>query len=73
MDARQLEYFLAVTDNGSFNRAAASLYLAQPSLSQAIRNLERELGTVLRKTATRIASSQPSAESAPAEPAPATM
>jgi DNA-binding transcriptional LysR family regulator len=47
MDARQLEYFLAVADNGSFNRAAASLHLAQPSLSQAIRNLERELGALL--------------------------
>jgi DNA-binding transcriptional LysR family regulator len=47
MDARQLEYFLAVADNGSFNRAAASLHLAQPSLSQAIRNLERELDALL--------------------------
>ena len=47
VDARQLEYFLAVADNGSFSRAAASLHLAQPSLSQAIRNLERELGALL--------------------------
>lgn len=47
MDARQLEYFLAVADNGSFNRAATSLHLAQPSLSQAIRNLEQELGALL--------------------------
>jgi DNA-binding transcriptional LysR family regulator len=47
VDARQLEYFLAVADHGSFNRAAASLYLAQPSLSQAIRNLERELDVLL--------------------------
>jgi len=47
MDARQLLYFLAVADNGSFNRAAAALHLAQPSLSQAIRNLERELGVLL--------------------------
>jgi DNA-binding transcriptional LysR family regulator len=47
VDARQLEYFLAVADHGSFNRAAASLHLAQPSLSQAIRNLERELGALL--------------------------
>jgi DNA-binding transcriptional LysR family regulator len=47
MDARQLEYFLAVVDHGSFNRAAGSLHLAQPSLSQAIRNLERELDTLL--------------------------
>jgi DNA-binding transcriptional LysR family regulator len=44
MDARQLEYFLAVVDHGGVNRAAAALYLAQPSLSQAIRSLERDLG-----------------------------
>jgi len=47
MDARQLECFLTVADHGSFNRAAASLYLAQPSLSQAIRILERELDVLL--------------------------
>lgn len=47
MDARQLEYFLAVADHGGMNRAAAALHLAQPSLSQSIRNLERELGTLL--------------------------
>ncbi|MFD0555469.1 DNA-binding transcriptional LysR family regulator [Stackebrandtia endophytica] len=44
MDVRQLEYFLAVVDEGGINRAARALYLAQPSLSQAIRNLERDLG-----------------------------
>ncbi|HEY1174767.1 MAG TPA: LysR family transcriptional regulator, partial [Phytomonospora sp.] len=44
MDVRQLEYFLAVVDNGGFNRAARTLFLAQPSLSQAIRTLERDLG-----------------------------
>lgn len=44
MDARQLEYFLAVVDHGGVNRAASALFLAQPSLSQAIRALERDLG-----------------------------
>ncbi|AXK31673.1 LysR family transcriptional regulator [Streptomyces armeniacus] len=47
MDVRQLEYFLAVVDHGGFNKAAAALYLSQPSLSQAIRALERDLGSEL--------------------------
>lgn len=47
MDVRQLEYFLAVVDHGGFNRAASALYLSQPSLSQAIRALERDLGSDL--------------------------
>lgn len=47
MDSRQLEYFLAVVDHGGVNRAAAALHLAQPSLSQAIRTLERDLGNDL--------------------------
>ncbi|MET0134811.1 MAG: LysR family transcriptional regulator [Kibdelosporangium sp.] len=47
MDARQLEYFLAVVDHGGVNRAASALHLAQPSLSQAIRALERDLGREL--------------------------
>jgi DNA-binding transcriptional LysR family regulator len=47
MDARQLEYFLAIVDNDGFGRAAQHLHIAQPSLSQAIANLERELGVPL--------------------------
>jgi DNA-binding transcriptional LysR family regulator len=47
MDARQLEYFLAVVDHGGVNRAAQALHIAQPSLSQAIRTLERDLGSDL--------------------------
>ncbi|MCR6483689.1 LysR family transcriptional regulator [Amycolatopsis sp. OK19-0408] len=47
MDARQLRYFLAVVDHGSVNKAAAALYVAQPSLSQAVRALERDLGSEL--------------------------
>lgn len=47
MDVRQLEYFLAVVDNGGFNRAASALYLSQPSLSQSVRALERDLGSEL--------------------------
>ncbi|MFE4535352.1 LysR family transcriptional regulator [Streptomyces scopuliridis] len=47
MDIRQLEYFLAVVDHEGFNRAASALYVSQPSLSQAVRVLERDLGTEL--------------------------
>ncbi|MFC8130940.1 LysR family transcriptional regulator [Streptomyces sp. NPDC057302] len=47
MDIRQLEYFLAIVDHGGFNRAASALYLSQPSLSQAVRALERDLGSSL--------------------------
>jgi LysR family carnitine catabolism transcriptional activator len=44
---RQLEYFLAVVDHGGITPAAAALHVAQPSLSQAIRQLERDLGAPL--------------------------
>ncbi|HTJ69875.1 MAG TPA: LysR family transcriptional regulator [Actinospica sp.] len=47
MDARLLEYFLAIVDHGSYGRAAQALHIAQPSLSQAISGLERELGVRL--------------------------
>ncbi|NGO11372.1 LysR family transcriptional regulator [Streptomyces sp. HC44] len=47
MDARQLEYFLAIVEHGGFSKAAAALHVAQPSLSQAMANLEADLGVSL--------------------------
>lgn len=47
MDVRQLQYFLRVIDHGSVHRAAESLFVAQPSVSQGLRALERDLGTQL--------------------------
>lgn len=43
MNIRQLACFIAVVDEGSFTRAARSIGIAQPSLSQHIRALEQEL------------------------------
>ncbi|MEV6702264.1 LysR family transcriptional regulator [Streptomyces sp. NPDC051453] len=42
-----MEYFVTVADNGGVNRAAAALRVAQPSLPQAVRNLEKDLSTKL--------------------------
>lgn len=43
MEIHQLRYFLAVAQTGSFSRAAELCHVAQPSLSQQIAKLEREL------------------------------
>ena len=47
MEIKQLEYFLAVSEQGSFSRAAVMLSVAQPILSRYVRSLEEELGTEL--------------------------
>jgi LysR family carnitine catabolism transcriptional activator len=47
MDERRLRYFLAVVDDGTVTGAARRLRVAQPSLSQAVRALESELGAEL--------------------------
>src|SRR6478735_661352 len=47
MELHQLRYAVAVVDQGTFTAAAAACFVAQPSLSQAVRQLERELGAEL--------------------------
>lgn len=47
MSLRQYEYALTVAAEGSVTAAAELLHVAQPSMSQQIRNLERDLGVTL--------------------------
>lgn len=47
MELRQLEYALMLAEERNFSRAAEKLHLAQPSLSQQVMKLEKELGVQL--------------------------
>lgn len=47
MDIKHLQYFIEVTNFGSFSRAADHLFITQPTISKMIKNLETELGVVL--------------------------
>jgi DNA-binding transcriptional LysR family regulator len=56
---RQLEYLVALARERHFARAAAACYVSQPSLSAAIRKLERELGVPLVRRGRRFAGLTP--------------
>jgi DNA-binding transcriptional LysR family regulator len=47
MELRQLGYFVAVAEEGSFTRAAEREHVAQPGVSAQVRKLEAELGQPL--------------------------
>jgi DNA-binding transcriptional LysR family regulator len=52
VETHRIKYFLAIAEEGSINRAAAVLGIAQPALSRQVRLLEDELGVQLfRRTA----------------------
>src|SRR4051794_7633754 len=53
MDIRQLQYFLAVARLRHFTQAAEELRVAQPALSQQIRQLEQDLGVQLFERTSR--------------------
>ena len=47
MTIQQLKYAIAISEAGSLNKASEVLYVAQPSLSGALQELERELGITI--------------------------
>lgn len=47
MTLQQLNYVITVAETGSFSRAATKLYVSQPSITGAVRDLEREVGITL--------------------------
>lgn len=53
MELKELEHFIAVVDYGSFSKAAANIYVSQPTLSKSIKKLESKLKVKLFERSTR--------------------
>lgn len=53
MTLTQLKYIITVAESGSMNEAAKKLFVAQPSLSAAVKDLEAEIGIELFRRSNR--------------------
>ena len=62
MTLQQLRYVIGIAKVGSFNKAAENLFISQPSLTTAIRDLEEEIGIVIFNRTSRGVSLTPDGE-----------
>ncbi len=63
MTLQQLHYAIIISESGSFNKAAEVLYIAQPSLTSSMQELEKELGiTVFNRSGRGVTLTQDGAE-----------
>ena len=63
MTLNQLHYLITIAETGSLNKAAERLYISQPSLTNAVRELEKETGiTILVRTSRGVSLTEEGAE-----------
>ena len=55
MNIKQAQYIQTIASEGSITAAAKKLYISQPSLSQMVRQVEKELGVTFRISGRRTA------------------
>ncbi|MCM3571082.1 LysR family transcriptional regulator [Neobacillus mesonae] len=53
MELRQIHYFSEIVKHGSFSKAAEALFISQPTISNVVKELEKELGSKLLIRTTR--------------------
>lgn len=53
MTLQQLNYIITISDTGSMNKAAEQLFIAQPSLTIAVHEIEKEIGITIFTAAER--------------------
>src|SRR5688572_7612960 len=59
VELRQLEYFVAVVEEGNFTRAAERVHISQSGISAQVRRLEKQLGAALIDRSGRTATLTP--------------
>ena len=63
MNTLHLKYALEIEKSGSISQAAQNLFMAQPNLSKAIKDLENELGYVIfKRTSSGVIATEKGAE-----------